>query len=196
MKKLFRLFSSIVLLAVAAYSTNASAVVVIDFGTGEAGAGGTLTPVGTDVVGADILIGALSVTGTSSSDGVYITDAVLNFDTAADTISIVGGVADLGIGAGTTLLTGSYTSFDFQFDAGTGSEIFSASGPDTKARSLLDAIGVDPATPFEFFGITIEAANGNVTSTDFVNTAVPVPAAVWLFGSGLLGLVGVARRRA
>ncbi|MGB5409060.1 MAG: VPLPA-CTERM sorting domain-containing protein, partial [Thiogranum sp.] len=26
-------------------------------------------------------------------------------------------------------------------------------------------------------------------------TVVPVPAAVWLFGSGLLGLVGVARRR-
>ena len=25
---------------------------------------------------------------------------------------------------------------------------------------------------------------------------VPVPAAVWLFGSGLLGLVGVARRKA
>lgn len=26
-------------------------------------------------------------------------------------------------------------------------------------------------------------------------TAVPVPAAVWLFGSGLMGLVGIARRR-
>jgi len=26
-------------------------------------------------------------------------------------------------------------------------------------------------------------------------TAVPIPAAVWLFGSGLLGLVGVARRK-
>ncbi len=27
-------------------------------------------------------------------------------------------------------------------------------------------------------------------------TAVPIPAAVWLFGSGLLGLVGLARRKA
>jgi len=28
-----------------------------------------------------------------------------------------------------------------------------------------------------------------------VDTVVPVPAAVWLFGSGLLGLVGMARRK-
>ena len=28
-----------------------------------------------------------------------------------------------------------------------------------------------------------------------VTTVIPVPAAVWLFGSGLLGLVGIARRR-
>ena len=32
-------------------------------------------------------------------------------------------------------------------------------------------------------------------SPTFTLTAVPIPAAVWLFGSGLLGLVGVARRR-
>jgi len=30
---------------------------------------------------------------------------------------------------------------------------------------------------------------------NITTTAVPVPAAAWLFGSGLLGLVGVARRR-
>lgn len=30
--------------------------------------------------------------------------------------------------------------------------------------------------------------------SDYVATVVPVPAAVWLFGSGLLGLIGVARR--
>jgi hypothetical protein len=37
--------------------------------------------------------------------------------------------------------------------------------------------------------------NGSVLVVDVV-PAVPVPAAVWLFGSGLIGLVGVARRRA
>ena len=34
-----------------------------------------------------------------------------------------------------------------------------------------------------------------VLSGDVIS-AVPVPAAVWLFGSGLLGLLGIARRKA
>jgi hypothetical protein len=40
------------------------------------------------------------------------------------------------------------------------------------------------------------AFSGTLTCTDCGGTpAVPVPAAAWLFGSGLIGLVGVARRR-
>lgn len=40
------------------------------------------------------------------------------------------------------------------------------------------------------------SANSSVGVSGFVQqTPVPVPAAVWLFGSGLLGLVAVARRR-
>jgi hypothetical protein len=38
------------------------------------------------------------------------------------------------------------------------------------------------------------SANFNLTGAD-LPAAIPVPAAVWLFGSGLIGLVGVARRR-
>jgi hypothetical protein len=42
--------------------------------------------------------------------------------------------------------------------------------------------------------------NSSTTSTSFSGsivdiTPVPVPAAVWLFGSGVLGLVGVVRRK-
>jgi hypothetical protein len=39
----------------------------------------------------------------------------------------------------------------------------------------------------------------SLTGTDFAflidTTAIPIPAAVWLFGSGLLGLIGIARRK-
>ena len=43
--------------------------------------------------------------------------------------------------------------------------------------------------PFQGF-----SANFNLTGAD-LPAAVPVPAAVWLFGSGLVGLAGIARRR-
>ena len=52
-------------------------------------------------------------------------------------------------------------------------------------------------------GTTFEFMNLNTIDTDpfrfYISamevTAVPVPAAVWLFGSGLLGLAGIARRK-
>ncbi len=41
-----------------------------------------------------------------------------------------------------------------------------------------------------------DVPGGRTNSTGFIieTSAVPIPAAVWLFGSGLLGLIGVARR--
>ena len=63
-----------------------------------------------------------------------------------------------------------------------------------KVWNLVSVDGNGDGTPgipmpaggaFEFFNANF---NANLTP-------VPVPAAVWLFGSGLLGLIGVARRR-
>lgn len=52
--------------------------------------------------------------------------------------------------------------------------------------NIGSAWGAFDSTPYtEVFNMTV---NG-------VEAVVPVPAAVWLFGSGLLGLVGVARRK-
>ena len=40
-----------------------------------------------------------------------------------------------------------------------------------------------------------DVARADYRYASFQPSAVPVPAAVWLFGSGLLGLIGVARRK-
>ena len=60
-----------------------------------------------------------------------------------------------------------------------------------------DGIGGNPANPDGIRGYgMLDGAFPNFNANfDFKVAAVPVPAAVWLFGSGLLGLVGVARRK-
>ena len=49
-----------------------------------------------------------------------------------------------------------------------------------------------PMTAGPFIGFS-PAFSG--VATQITPAPVPIPAAVWLFGSGLLGLVGVARRK-
>jgi hypothetical protein len=196
MKNLARILSIIGYFALASIPLNAAAAVVIDFATGLAGPGGTISYDGVNTVGGNINIGALTAQGTPLNPGTYTTNAILNFDTEANTISIVGDVPGLNVEQ-TTLLSGSFSSFTYTAIPASGgtTEIFSGQGPDIKDPELLAALGVPANTPFDFFGFTIESVNGTVVSTDIVNTAVPVPATVWLFGSGLLGLVGIARRK-
>mgnify|MGYP003572583091 FL=1 len=74
---------------------------------------------------------------------------------------------------------GTYSSVDFAVNRGNAAQ--------TKS-TIIGPDGINGAP------IQDSAAFLNF-SPNFDFTAVPVPAAVWLFGSGLLGLVGVARRR-
>ena len=51
---------------------------------------------------------------------------------------------------------------------------------------------------FFIHGVGIQDLNDESWAMDNLNVTVapvPVPAAVWLFGSGLMGLIGVARRK-
>ena len=73
-----------------------------------------------------------------------------------------------------TISLAGLTASDFNF--------FGTPGPGGNAGPFLSVARFQSTGPDPFNG------------SDFVG-AVPVPAAVWLFGSGLLGLVGIARRR-
>ena len=80
-------------------------------------------------------------------------------------------------------------------------EGFLASGGTVLQTFQLDGIafGLETFTFTGFEGISeVRWAQGPAFLThqfDNIVTAIPVPAAVWLFGSGLLGLTGVARYR-
>jgi len=213
MIKIFRALSFVTYFAVGAFSMNVSAApVVIDFATGSFGSAGTIVDGGATITGTDITIAVLDAVGTAA-DGQYTADAVLNFTATggvvngntttgtAGTIEVVGFVSGL---AGSqqnpiTLLSGTFDSWSFQNNGF--ASIFDGFGVDVKHVDLLTSLGIDLNTQFEFFGFSMGfdfSQDGTATaiSTDIINTSVvPVPAAVWLFGSGLIGLVGVARRK-
>ena len=196
-KKFMKMSALLGFVVLGSLSFNAAAA-VITFGTGTAGFGGAVSfspnPGDGDFVGTNINIGALTIAG-STSDGAYaVTNGVLSFSTVTGSLTIQGSVADLSI-SNQTLLTGTIADF-FASDQGELS-FFQAGGSSVLSTDLLGAIGLS-GTGFEYLAYNIESNSlGQVINTGVVNTTsvVPLPAAAWLFGSAILGLLGVARRK-
>ena len=100
-------------------------------------------------------------------------------------------VTDISSTSGTWSLTGGGTPLFFVDKYNGGYDIFTYMG-----------LGTDPFADSwngllrGTVGATCADINCNATTSHIsVYGVVPIPAAVWLFGSGLLGLVGVARRK-
>jgi hypothetical protein len=133
-------------------------------------------------------------------DGSFILDASIDDSGTliGGTVTITGLVPALGLGGATPLLTGSLTDFGFPApgDGDLLEFLFSVTGGDAAGLyGGLDsiagfALSNGTGFPGDFLG---DFTGGGTAVTDVA--PVPLPAALWLFGAGLLGLVGVARNR-
>ena len=103
-----------------------------------------------------------------------------NFDPALNT----------GIASMSCFTSGSY-DVNWPFELQTGAATDCASG----AFYTLDHVATVPLGDASGFGGVPYVVHLEGTIAGELPAVIPVPAAVWLFGSGLLGLVGVARRR-
>ena len=91
-----------------------------------------------------------------------------------------------GNGTPSNVGTGFGSSLYFYYLTGSGSSSTIGAGSNAIQTAFANATGD---------GMWSLSANGTATYAIPGVSAVPVPAAAWLFGSGLLGLVGIARRK-
>ena len=163
----------------------------------------TISDSATIVGDIDFTVEILDSAFTVSGDNFGLQNFSFNYDPSLtiDTSNVV--TSDWSVSEGKNA-GGGFGKFGLQLsgDGGSRTDIlnFSIAGVvgDSLESYALSSI-LSPSTG-EYFAAHIagfDETNG-VTSAQFAGSTsvVPVPAAVWLFGSGLIGLVSVARRKA
>ena len=147
------------------------------------GGGGDFQPNVTGTTAGDITGGALDLTALDFG-GVY--SGAQFFLPPMDLADITGAPGDVDepiFGGDGAFTGGSTTGLDYYLDK------FVDNGDGTYGFIMRWTSQIQDGSSFDGF-IARWRLEGTMNTS-----AVPVPAAVWLFGSGLLGLVGVARRK-
>jgi len=152
------------------------------------------------------ITGATTGSGTASGTGSLDDSGVLTLLLNGTTVT---GFTNTTNGS-TATFNGTYNSGTGDFTATSGSSLITScvnNGGIIDGCSSPTFAGVGGVTTFLTLSGTVNATTGghiditassngaNINSTYTVTPTVPVPAAAWLFGSGLLGLAGTARRR-
>jgi hypothetical protein len=135
-----------------------------------------------------------SWTATIPTGGVAVSSFNPRADSSFDAIFSWGNTTTVNSNAASNF-TGTVTA------SGIGASFITAAGAPWDQATLDVHLGSDLATILGITLVTTEkSAQGNATNTYTITPnpaapTVPVPAAAWLFGSGILGLAGTARRR-
>jgi hypothetical protein len=174
---------------------------------------------GGPAIGTNLLFQSILGLGTPANDMVQLTclGCVMSFETGPNTgeavggslwffagggeITIVGAIPELGIGPGTTILSGTFTGTQVQQIGIGGMAQFAGQGFDTNHSQLAAFYGLPAQFGFATTAIQLALQNGGegsfsgtVENTDLNNIAetpvppaqIPSPATVLLIGCGLL----------
>ena len=145
----------------------------------------------------------ITSTGVNLDAGTTVTNAALAtvYPNLTATLNYVNGQIGSGV-MGDTASTAA--GKDGGWGILTGSDNWYGAGPDTSGVAIgstqnfyaLTTAGTTKSSPAEVFILNkLTLAKDGTLSAAAGTAPVPLPAAVWLLGSGLLGLFGVGRRR-
>lgn len=138
----------------------------------------------------------ITASGTFEANAVSTSPYTVYFDSAhtGNTMTIVAGTLTLNQTQDDSYASGGFPKITFDNSGNFLGIDFHVGFVDYSAFDSYSSNLPNPST-FIMNDANFNTVAGTWTASTFAMTPVPVPAALWLFGSGLLGLVGLTKRK-